>query len=103
MRVWNIPTNVRQWDDNVRMAGNSIFVFEVAGLCIAHLGHLHHRLTDRHLAFLGVIDVLLVPGDGSYTLAQDMMMEVIRQIRPSVVIPMHSFGATTLDRFLAMR
>src|SRR3546814_3154722 len=90
MRVWNIPTNVRQWGDHVRMAGNSIFVFEVAGLCIAHLGHLHHRLTDQHLAVLGVIDVLLVPVDGSYTLAQDMMMEVIRQIRPAVVIPRRS-------------
>ena len=32
---------------------NSIFVFEVAGLCIAHLGHLHHTLTTDHLDALG--------------------------------------------------
>ncbi|MFN4089822.1 MAG: MBL fold metallo-hydrolase [Alphaproteobacteria bacterium] len=102
MRVWNIPTNVRQWGDHVRPAGNSIFVFEVSGLCIAHLGHLHHRLTDDHLAYMGIIDVLLVPVDGGYTLAQPLMLEVVRQIRPSVVIPMHYFGMHTLERFLAM-
>jgi len=102
IRVWNIPTNVRDWGDNARIGGNSIFVFEVSGLCIAHLGHLHHRLTDEHLAYMGIIDVLLVPVDGGYTLAQPLMMEVIRQIRPSVVIPMHYFGMGTLERFLTM-
>ena len=102
VRVWNIPTNVREWGDTYRSGGNSIFVFEVAGLCIAHLGHLHHRLTDEHLAYMGIIDVLLVPVDGGYTLAQPLMMEVIRQIRPSVVIPMHYFGMSTLERFLTM-
>ena len=102
MRIWNIPTNVREWSDHARVAGNSIFVFEVAGLCIAHLGHLHHRLTDEHLGYMGVIDVLLVPVDGGYTLAQPLMLEVIRQIRPSLVIPMHYFGAHTLERFLVM-
>lgn len=102
MRIWNIPTNVRDWSDRTRPAGNSIFVFEVSGLCIAHLGHLHHRLTDEHLAYLGVIDVLLVPVDGGYTLAQRLMVEVIHQIRPAVVIPMHYFGLSTLESFLAV-
>jgi L-ascorbate metabolism protein UlaG (beta-lactamase superfamily) len=69
LHIRNVPTNVREFG-GARMNGNSIFVFEVADLCIAHLGHLHHTLTDVHLGELGQIDVLLVPADGSYTMAR---------------------------------
>ncbi|WP_207484726.1 MBL fold metallo-hydrolase [Arenibaculum pallidiluteum] len=102
VRVRNIPTNVRDWSGDTRYAGNSIFVFEVAGLCIAHLGHLHHDLTEEHLAALGQIDVLMVPVDGGFTMAQEFMLEVIRQIRPAVVMPMHYFSRDRLQRFLDM-
>ena len=97
--VRNVPTNVRDWG-GTRYAGNSIFVFEAADLCIAHLGHLHHVLTPEHLAALGSIDVLLTPVDGSFTLAQPLMLEVIESIRPSLIVPMHYFGPSTLARFL---
>ena len=99
LHVRNVPTNIRELG-GARMNGNSIFVFEVADLCIAHLGHLHHTLTDVHLGELGQIDVLLVPADGSYTMAHDAMVEVIEQIRPAVVIPMHYFSVYTLSGFL---
>jgi L-ascorbate metabolism protein UlaG (beta-lactamase superfamily) len=99
LHIRNVPTNVRE-ASGARMNGNSIFVFEIADLCIAHLGHLHHLLTDVHLGELGQIDVLLVPADGSYTMAQELMVEVIEQIHPAVVIPMHYFSAFTLARFL---
>ena len=97
--VRNVPTNVRDWR-GTRYAGNSIFVFETADLCIAHLGHLHHTLTPEHLGALGSIDVLLVPVDGSFTLAQPLMLEVLEAIRPSLIVPMHYFGSYTLARFL---
>jgi L-ascorbate metabolism protein UlaG (beta-lactamase superfamily) len=99
MHVRNVPTNVREFG-GVRTNGNSIFVFEVADLCIAHLGHLHHLLSDVHLGELGMIDVLLTPVDGSFTMAQELMVEVIQQIQPAVIIPMHYFGPSTLHRFL---
>jgi len=101
LHVRNVPTNVREFG-GTRYNGNSIFVFEVADLCIAHLGHLHHTLTDVHLGELGYIDVLLVPADGSYTMAQELMVEVIRQIGPTLVIPMHYFSPQTLARFLKL-
>ena len=101
LHVRNVPTNVREFG-GARMNGNSIFVFEIADLCIAHLGHLHHVLTDVHLGELGQIDVLLVPADGSYTMAQRLMVEVIEQIRPAVVIPMHYFSSYTLAGFLEL-
>jgi L-ascorbate metabolism protein UlaG (beta-lactamase superfamily) len=101
MHVRNVPTNVREFG-GVRTNGNSIFIFEVADLCIAHLGHLHHTLSDVHLGELGMIDVLLVPVDGSFTMAQELMVEVIGQIQPAVVIPMHYFGSSTLRRFVSL-
>jgi len=101
MEVWNVPTNLIRWDAG-DTNGNSIFVFQVASLCIAHLGHLHHVLTEENLASLGSIDVLLVPVDGAYTMAQEYMVKVIQQIRPAVIIPMHYFNDTTLGRFLAL-
>ena len=101
LNIWNVPTNVRSFG-GVRFNGNSIFVFEAAGLCIAHLGHLHHTLTDSHLDDLGLIDVVLVPVDGSVTMAQELMAQVIEQINPQLVIPMHYFGPSSLARFLAL-
>ncbi|MCS6876695.1 MAG: MBL fold metallo-hydrolase [Geminicoccaceae bacterium] len=101
LRVRNVPTAVHG-RFGTQALSNSIFVFEVADLCIAHLGHLHHLLTPEQRAELGEIDVLLAPVDGTYTMSQEEMLEVIEQIRPEVVIPMHYFGPTVLGRFLAL-
>lgn len=100
MRVRNIPTAVHGRTGN-QTNSNSIFVFEVGDLCIAHLGHLHQVLTGQQLAELGMIDVLLVPVDGAWTMSHSEMAEVIRQIGAPVVVPMHYFGASVLGRFLA--
>jgi L-ascorbate metabolism protein UlaG (beta-lactamase superfamily) len=104
--VWirNVTTNVRGgfgMSGDLQRDMNSIFVFEVSGLCIAHLGHLHHTLTEEHLDALGRIDVVLAPVDGGYTLNVDDMIEVLQQINAPLVIPMHFFGQSTLARFLA--
>ncbi|HRF09130.1 MAG TPA: MBL fold metallo-hydrolase [Xanthobacteraceae bacterium] len=98
--VRNVPTNIRDWQGGTIFGQNSIFVFEIGGLCIAHLGHLHHTLTAAHLDALGRIDVVLVPVDGSFTLNTDGMVEVLKQIDAPVAIPMHMFGEVTLQRFL---
>lgn len=99
--VWirNVPTNIRA-GAGTEYDGNSIFVFEVAGLCIAHLGHLHHLLTPAHLEALGRIDVVLAPVDGSYTLDLEGMVETLRAIHAPLVIPMHYFSSWGLERFL---
>lgn len=99
--VRNVPTNVRDFGGTTRYNGNSIFIFETANLCIAHLGHLQHTLTDVQLGELGQIDVLLAPVDGAYTMSQFDMIDVIRQISARLVIPMHFFTPQTLERFLA--
>ena len=99
MRVRNVPTNIRD-GGGTEFGGNSIFIFEAADLCIAHLSHLHHSLAPEHLAALGAIDVMLTPVDGAYTLSHADVLEVIEQVKPPLVIPMHYFAPSVLRRFL---
>jgi L-ascorbate metabolism protein UlaG (beta-lactamase superfamily) len=98
--VRNVPTNIRDWSGGTERHGNSIFVFEIAQMCIAHLGHLHHTLTQQQLNALGRVDVVMVPVDGSYTLDLEGMVEVLHALKAPLMIPMHFFGMATLNRFL---
>ncbi|CAN7504014.1 MBL fold metallo-hydrolase [Rhizobium sp. LjRoot30] len=99
--VRNVTTDIRSWDSGgMEHDGNSIFIFEVAGLCIGHLGHLHHELTDAHYAEIGRLDILMVPVDGGLTMGADSMSRIVKRLHSSLILPMHRPGQ--LDMFLAM-
>jgi L-ascorbate metabolism protein UlaG (beta-lactamase superfamily) len=100
VRVRNVPTNIRNWDGGTEFHGNSIFIFEIANLCIAHLGHLHHTLTQQQLNEIGRVDVVMAPVDGNMTLDLEGMFEVLHALKAPLIIPMHYFSAITLGRFL---
>ncbi len=100
VRVRNVPTNIRDFSGGTERYGNSIFIFEIANMCIAHLGHLHHTLTQQQLNEIGRVDVVMAPVDGHYTLDLDGMMEVLTALKAQIIIPMHFFGWYTLDHFL---
>ena len=100
VHVRNVPTNIRDWSGGTQRHGNSIFIFEIGSLCVAHLGHLHHTLTQQQLNEIGKIDVVLVPVDGGATLDIDGMIEVLEALKARVMIPMHFFSTYTLNRFL---
>jgi L-ascorbate metabolism protein UlaG (beta-lactamase superfamily) len=102
--IRNVTTDIRRYfgdDTSGEMIkdGNSIFIFEVAGLCIGHLGHLHHKLDDSHFAAIGRLDIVMVPIDGTYTMSLDGISDITRRLRASVVLPMHRF-MTPLDEFM---
>lgn len=99
MLVRNVPTDIRSFD-GARVNGNSIFVFEAGGLCIGHLGHLHHEPDDGQYAALGRLDVVMAAVDGGRTLDLESMKRVITRLKSSIVIPMHWFGTSTLNQFL---
>jgi L-ascorbate metabolism protein UlaG (beta-lactamase superfamily) len=101
LRVRNVPTNIRMWGGGqTEYDGNSIFIFELGDLCVVHLGHLHHVLEPAHIRAIGRADIVLAPVDSGYTLDADGMMEVLAQLSPRIVIPMHFFGQHTLERFI---
>lgn len=100
VRIRNVPTDIRRPGGGVEPDGNSIFIFEVADLCIGHLGHLHQKLTARQRALVGRLDIVFAPVDGTYTLDLPSMIEVLENLRASLVIPMHIFARASLKLFV---
>lgn len=100
MLIRNVSTDIRSGFSGIEEKGNSIFVFEVEGLCIGHLGHLHHVPSDAQFAALGRLDVVMAPVDGGMTLPLADMINVLKRLKSSAVIPMHWFSGFTLDAFL---
>lgn len=88
MRVYNLPTNVSNFGGGF-FNNSSMFVFEAAGLCIAHTGNLRHALDDERIARLGRIDILLVAADRRITNSLEEVLHNIARLRPRLVIPMH--------------
>ncbi len=102
MLVRNVATDTRgPFGEGARANGNSIFIFEVAGLCIGHLGHLHQIPPDEDFAAIGRLDVVMVPVDGGYTMRLEDMKAVVSRLRSSVVVPMHWFSGASLEEFVA--
>jgi L-ascorbate metabolism protein UlaG (beta-lactamase superfamily) len=73
----------------IERGSNIAFRIEIDGISIAHLGDLGHVLSDEQLEQLGVIDILLIPVGGKDALDAKKAVEVINQIEPRIVIPMH--------------
>jgi L-ascorbate metabolism protein UlaG (beta-lactamase superfamily) len=83
---------VRTFHDGARGAErgeNIVFSIELDGVHVAHLGDLGHLLTEEQLSELGPVDVLLVPAGGVFTLPPVEAAEVVAQVNPKIVIPMH--------------
>ena len=103
MLVRNVTTDIRDRFDAVTRVkdGNSIFVFEVGGLCIGHLGHLHHEPNEQQYAALGRLDVVMAAVDGGLTVDTPTMIRILKRLKSSIVLPMHWFSRQSLDVFLA--
>ncbi len=68
---------------------NTVFVIEIDGLRIVHLGDLGHKLSEENLEEIGAVDVVLVPVGGTYTIDAKAAKEVVSQVDPWIAIPMH--------------
>jgi len=85
---------------------NAIFVIEMDGIKIAHLGDLGHILTKDQVKSLGTIDILLIPVGGRVTIDGAQAQKVMAQLNPKIAIPMHygtpdlSFSLDPVDDFL---
>jgi len=85
---------------------NTIFCFEVDGVRLCHLGDLGHRLSDKQVSEIGIVDVLLIPVGGVFTIDAKVATEVCNRLRPKVIIPMHyrdgkcNFPVAGVDEFL---
>ncbi len=68
---------------------NIIFRIEIEDISIVHLGDLGHVLTNKQLGKLEGTDILMIPVGGKYTIDAKKAVEVVSQLEPRIVIPMH--------------
>lgn len=68
---------------------NTIYVLEIDGLRVAHLGDLGHKLKEKVLDAMGDIDILMIPVGGEYTINAQVAAEVTRSVEANITIPMH--------------
>jgi L-ascorbate metabolism protein UlaG (beta-lactamase superfamily) len=81
---------------------NGIWVIEMDGLHIVHLGDLGHILSEEQVKQIGPVDVLMIPVGGVYTLNGTDAKDVIKQLKPKrYVIPMH-YGTRVYDDLLPL-
>lgn len=83
---------VKTFHDNkagAERGGNIVYRIEIDDLTIVHLGDLGHVLTDEQLEQLDGVDILMIPVGGKYTIDAKTAVEVIGQLEPRIVIPMH--------------
>ena len=70
---------------------NVAYTIEMDGISVCHLGDLSRPLTTRQLDDLKPVDVALVPAGGHCTLSMDHALQVVQDLDPRIVVPMH-FG-----------
>jgi L-ascorbate metabolism protein UlaG (beta-lactamase superfamily) len=88
VRITGIPTD--HDDKGGKQRGrNIIFNVVVDGLNVCHCGDLGHILTAQQVKEIGHTDVLLIPVGGYYTIDHDQAAQVVRQLKPTVILPMH--------------
>jgi L-ascorbate metabolism protein UlaG (beta-lactamase superfamily) len=68
---------------------NTIYVIEMDGQRIVHLGDLGHKLSEKFIEKVGSVDVLMIPVGGEYTIDATQATELVRAIEPRMTIPMH--------------
>jgi L-ascorbate metabolism protein UlaG (beta-lactamase superfamily) len=85
---------------------NTICVIDIEGMRLVHLGDLGHRLNDKQLEEVNGVDILFIPVGGTFTLGPRRAVEVVAQLDPKVVIPMHyqvpglTLNLAPVDEFL---
>ena len=68
---------------------NTIYLMEIDGVNVLHLGDIGHVLGDEQVEEIGNVDVLLLPVGGVNTINAAMAAEIIRKLEPKLVVPMH--------------
>lgn len=77
-------------DKEGKERGNVVaYRIDMDDITIVHLGDLGHTLNSKQLEVLAGVDILLIPVGGKYTIDAKKAVEVVSQIEPRIVIPMH--------------
>ena len=98
--IYNVPVHQRGYMEYERSLKGAAFVFEMDGMCILHAGDISEPFNEDQLQFIGHIDVLMVPIGGTYTAGPQEAKQIIDQLKPKIVLPMHYwYRQSTLEFF----
>ncbi|HIE17196.1 MAG TPA: lactamase [Dehalococcoidia bacterium] len=95
-------TGISTWHDanqGKKLGKNTVYLLEVDGLTLCHLGDLGHLPESELIEDMDEIDVLFVPVGGVTTIGGSIAAEIVRRLTPRIVIPMH-YKTTVLTREL---
>jgi L-ascorbate metabolism protein UlaG (beta-lactamase superfamily) len=93
-------------DGGQKRGKNTVYLMEIDGITVCHLGDLGQALTPAQVEEIGDVDVLLLPVGGVSTIDASQAAHVIRQLEPKAVVPMHyktpaiKRELDTVDKFL---
>jgi len=76
-------------EEGSKLGKSTMYKIESEDICVLHCGDLATTLSEAQLEKIGEVDVLLIPVGGKYTLDAKDAADVVRQIDPRIVIPMH--------------
>ena len=103
--VIGVPT-FHDAEKGAKQGRNTVYLIEIDDVRVCHLGDLGHKLDDAEAEAISSPDVLLVPVGGHTAINAVQAAEVVRQLEPRYVVPMHyaipglKLELDTLDRFL---
>ncbi|MCL2869384.1 MBL fold metallo-hydrolase [Candidatus Saccharibacteria bacterium] len=111
----NVKTIASFHDDEqgAKRGNNIIHVINVDDVKVCHLGDLGHLLSPEQVAAIGKVNVLMIPVGGFYTIDAAQALEVINQLEPQIIIPMHyrpakvqkdagNYNIATVDDFITL-
>ncbi len=68
---------------------NTIFLINIGGLRLVHLGDLGHILPESTVRAIGRVDALMIPVGGHFTIGPEKACKVVGQLKPKLILPMH--------------
>ena len=84
---------ISSFHDNTRGSErglNTIYVIKIEDITLCHLGDLgQHELLPEQVELIGGVDILMIPVGGVYTINGKEAVDIVKQIEPKIIIPMH--------------
>lgn len=93
-------------EQGAKRGSNIVYVFDIDGIKVCHMGDIGHVLSPSQVQMIGAVDVLMIPVGGIYTVNWEGAIEIVNQLNPSVIIPMHyktkvlKFNLEPADEFI---
>ena len=93
-------------EKGIKRGKNTVYLIEMNEVSICHLGDLGHILSHKQITDIGLVDILLIPVGGYFTIDHKQATVISQSLKPRVIIPMHyknskcNYPISKVDEFL---